>query len=84
MSTIYFTDPSLSHPSLGTLIGRDTDGTYQFLGVQYATLQHRFAESQLKTEYKSPVDARNHGYDPRAIFVLFPRMAKRCLEALYS
>lgn len=70
MSTIYFTDPSLSHPSLGTVIGRDSDGAYQFLGVQYATLQHRLAESQLKTEYKSPVDARNHGYNLRAICVL--------------
>lgn len=75
MSTIYLTDPSLSHPSLGTLIGRDSDGAYQFLGIQYATLENRLAESQLKTNYKSPVDARNHGYASRC-----GRMALHCQE----
>lgn len=67
MSTIYFTDPSLSHKSLGTFIAHDADGAYQFLGVHYATLEHRLAESQLKTSYKSPVDARKHGYDARKL-----------------
>lgn len=67
MSTIYFTDPSLSHPSLGTIIGRDCDGAHQFLGIQYATLEHRFAESQLRTQYTSPVDARSHGYSLRVV-----------------
>lgn len=70
MSTIDFINPSLSHPSIGTILGRDVDGAYQFLGIQYATLQDRLAESQLKTEYKSPVDARNHGYDNDSFHML--------------
>ncbi|EHY61023.1 hypothetical protein ABEF95_010221 [Exophiala dermatitidis] len=52
----------LRHPSIGPIHGLDRgNGVHQFLGIQYATLQDRLAEAQLKTTYQTPVDAANYG-----------------------
>lgn len=58
MSTV-----KIQHPSIGDIEGLDGDGVYQFLGVQYATVKDRLAESQVKTAYEGPVDATRHGYE---------------------
>ncbi len=60
MSTV-----TVQHPSIGDVVGRDGDGVYQFLGVQYATIKDRLAESQVKTKYEGSVDATRHGYGVR-------------------
>ncbi|CAK7203393.1 hypothetical protein SEUCBS139899_006126 [Sporothrix eucalyptigena] len=52
----------LQHPSLGTFHGRSEAGVVQFLGIQYATLEDRLAEPQLKTEYGGQIDATKVGY----------------------
>ncbi|KAL2399166.1 hypothetical protein ABEF95_000334 [Exophiala dermatitidis] len=53
---------ALQHPSIGPIHGLDRgNGVHQFLGIQYATLQDRLAEAQLKTTYQTPVDATNYG-----------------------
>ena len=59
MSTV-----TIQHPSIGEIVGREGDGVHQFLGVQYATLENRLAESKVKTAYGGggSVDATRHGY----------------------
>ncbi|KIW10037.1 hypothetical protein PV08_11813 [Exophiala spinifera] len=52
---------TLNHPTLGEITGRDGDGVTQFLGVQYATLENRFAEAQVKSSYSTPLNATAHG-----------------------
>ncbi|OAL25855.1 hypothetical protein AYO20_10317 [Fonsecaea nubica] len=73
MSTV-----TVEHPSIGAVKGLDGDGVYQFFGVQYATLQDRLAEAQVKSRYESPVDATSHGpssfsppngYDNEMLFI---------------
>ncbi|OAP54791.1 esterase/lipase [Fonsecaea erecta] len=73
MSTV-----TVEHPSIGSVKGREGDGVYQFLGVQYATLADRLAEAQVKSTYESPVDATSHGpssfsppngYDNEMLFI---------------
>ncbi|KAK5192072.1 hypothetical protein LTR47_003529 [Exophiala xenobiotica] len=67
MSTV-----TIQHPTIGEVVGREVDGVHQFLGVQYATLENRLAESKVKTAYPSggSVDATKHGpssyYPPTA------------------
>ena len=56
MSTV-----TIEHPSIGTIKGLDGEGVCQYLGLQYATLKDKLAESQVKTAYDSPVDATSHG-----------------------
>jgi len=38
------------------------DGVVQYLGVQYATLEHKFADAQIR-EYETidSIDGKNHG-----------------------
>ena len=44
------------------MIGRDDhNGVLQLLGLQYATLKNRLAESELKKRYHSPIDATKYG-----------------------
>ncbi|KIX96457.1 uncharacterized protein Z520_07723 [Fonsecaea multimorphosa CBS 102226] len=73
MSTV-----TVDHPSIGSVKGLEGDGVYQFLGVQYATLDDRLAEAQVKSTYESPVDATSHGpssfsppngYDNEMLFI---------------
>ncbi|OQV00230.1 hypothetical protein CLAIMM_05756 [Cladophialophora immunda] len=73
MSTV-----TVEHPSIGPVRGLEGDGVYQFLGVQYATLEDRLAEAQVKSTYDSPVDATSHGpssfsppngYDNEMLFI---------------
>jgi carboxylesterase type B len=56
MSTV-----TIDHPLMGTVVGRDGDGVEQFLGVRYATLEDRLAESRIRSTYQSPLDATRHG-----------------------
>ncbi|KAI1612776.1 esterase/lipase [Exophiala viscosa] len=62
---------TLKHPEIGEIKGKVGDGVHQFLGVQYATIENRFAESKVKSSYSSPVDATSHGpssyYPPTAL-----------------
>ncbi|KAK6385818.1 uncharacterized protein PV06_07234 [Exophiala oligosperma] len=65
------TTATINHPTIGQIKGRDGDGVTQFLGVQYATLENRLAEAQVKSSYSTPVDATAHGpssYGPVAAF----------------
>lgn len=53
---------TLQHPDLGKLKGLTGDGTVQFRGLKYATLEDRFAAPELCTEYDSePTDATTYG-----------------------
>ncbi|KIX03914.1 uncharacterized protein Z518_07467 [Rhinocladiella mackenziei CBS 650.93] len=52
---------TLQHPSIGTILGNEGNGVYQFLGLQYAVLRDRLAESQVKSTYQTPVNATNYG-----------------------
>jgi hypothetical protein len=53
----------LQHTKLGELKGNLIDGTAQFLGLQYATLEDRFATAKLINNYGlKPKDATNYGY----------------------
>ena len=50
------------HPELGLINGVLDDGVIQFRGIQYATLDNRFASPRLKEEYNGSIDATNFGY----------------------
>lgn len=54
------------HPDIGTLEASTAqEGVLQFLGVQYATLEHRFAPAVVK-KYSpgAKIDATKLGYVP--------------------
>lgn len=54
---------TFKHADLGELKGNVVDGTAQFLGLKYASLENRFAAPQLVTTYGSgAVDASKYGY----------------------
>lgn len=53
---------SLNHPDLGQIDGVSVDGTVQFLGLKYASLEDRFAPPKLVTKLgSSPIDATKYG-----------------------
>ncbi|KAF2682348.1 carboxylesteras-like protein [Lentithecium fluviatile CBS 122367] len=52
------------HTELGEVRGNVVNGTAQFLGLQYASLENRFAPPQLKTQYESSLDATKYGPPP--------------------
>ncbi|KAF5585051.1 para-nitrobenzyl esterase [Fusarium pseudoanthophilum] len=54
---------TLNHAQLGDIQGlRLADqGVVQYLGIQYATLAHRFAGAELKTDYGGKIDATRRG-----------------------
>ncbi|KAF4498467.1 Para-nitrobenzyl esterase [Fusarium agapanthi] len=54
---------TLNHTQLGDIQGLKLDGqgVVQYLGIQYATLAHRFAGPKLKTDYGGKVDATRRG-----------------------
>jgi len=52
---------SFKHADLGELKGIVGGGTAQFLGLQYASLENRFAPPQLKTKYGATIDASKFG-----------------------
>ncbi|EEU35497.1 uncharacterized protein NECHADRAFT_98197 [Fusarium vanettenii 77-13-4] len=53
----------LEHPHLGHIRGvkPGVEGVAQYLGIQYATLAHRFAAPEVKIKYEGTVDATNFG-----------------------
>ena len=54
---------TFKHAELGELKGKVVDGTVQFLGLKYASLENRFAQPQLVTSYGSgSTDASKYGY----------------------
>ena len=54
---------SLNHPDLGQIDGVSVDGTVQFLGLKYASIEDRFAPPKLVTKLgSSPIDATKYGY----------------------
>ncbi|KAI1609116.1 putative carboxylesterase [Exophiala viscosa] len=57
---------SLDHPDLGTVIGNDGPKVSRFFGVQYATLENRLANAQLKT-YSGHGDVIAEKHGPSAI-----------------
>ncbi|KEF63725.1 uncharacterized protein A1O9_01703 [Exophiala aquamarina CBS 119918] len=58
----------LHHPQLGTVSGRQRDGTAQFLGLKYGVLKHRFAIPEINSATSSGiVDATKYG--PPVIFL---------------
>lgn len=54
----------LNHPRLGEVLGapHESEEVVQYLGIQYATLDHRFASPEVKTGYGGKVDATSWGY----------------------
>lgn len=54
---------TLNHSQLGDIKGlkHDDKGVAQFLGIQYATIAHRFAAPQLRTDYRGTIDATRRG-----------------------
>lgn len=54
----------LEHPSVGQIHGVQPQGqahVEQYLGIQYATLENRFARGKLVETYKSPIHATKTG-----------------------
>lgn len=54
----------LEHPSVGQIHGVQPQGqahVEQYLGIQYATLENRFARGKLVETYKSPIQATKTG-----------------------
>jgi carboxylesterase type B len=54
----------LEHPSVGQIHGVQPQGqahVEQYLGIQYATLENRFARGKLVETYKSPIQATRPG-----------------------
>jgi hypothetical protein len=57
--------PPLEHPDLGQVQGRYGKGVIQYLGLKYASLEHRFAEPELATyDASSTIDGMKHGLVP--------------------
>ncbi|RBQ72556.1 hypothetical protein FVER14953_13281 [Fusarium verticillioides] len=54
---------TLNHTRLGDVQGLKLhgQGVVQYLGIQYATLAHRFAGPELKTDYGGKIDATRRG-----------------------
>ncbi|KAF5646487.1 para-nitrobenzyl esterase [Fusarium tjaetaba] len=54
---------TLNHAQLGDIQGLklDNQGVVQYLGIQYATLAHRFAGAELKTDDGGKIDATRRG-----------------------
>lgn len=55
---------SLQHPQLSSITGikADDKGVVQYLGIQYATLAHRFSAPEIKTKYGATIDATSRGF----------------------
>jgi carboxylesterase type B len=55
---------SMHHPLLGDICGTklENENIVQYLGIQYATLKHRFSEPQVKLQYEGKIDATSFGY----------------------
>lgn len=54
----------LEHPSVGQIHGvqpQKQAHVEQYLGIQYATLENRFARGKLVESYKSPIQATKSG-----------------------
>lgn len=54
----------LEHPSVGQIHGvqpQKQAHVEQYLGIQYATLENRFARGKLVESYKSPTQATKTG-----------------------
>lgn len=52
---------SFVHSQIGKVVGKKADGCTQFLGVKYATLEHRFAEAQVVQYSGEGLDATKYG-----------------------
>jgi carboxylesterase type B len=52
---------TFKHTDLGEVKGNIRGGTAQFLGLQYASLEDRFAPPQLRTKYGASIDASKFG-----------------------
>ncbi|KAF5962296.1 triacylglycerol lipase V [Fusarium bulbicola] len=54
---------TLNHSQLGDIQGLKLDdrGVVQYLGIQYATVAHRFASPEPKTDYGRKIDATRRG-----------------------
>lgn len=52
---------NINHPLLGKIEGWVGDGVVQFRGVQYATLEDRFASPIVRENYDGSIDARSFG-----------------------
>ncbi|KAH8732619.1 carboxylesterase-like protein [Phaeosphaeriaceae sp. PMI808] len=56
---------TLKHPKLGELHGNLVNGTAQFLGLKYATLENRLAAAKMINSYgPGPTDATKYGPPP--------------------
>jgi hypothetical protein len=64
----------LNHHQLGRVQGRYGKGVIQYLGLKYASLDHRFAEAKLVAyDGLSKIDATRHGLEscPPKLRLLF-------------
>lgn len=53
---------TLKHPDVGVVTGNVVNGTAQFLGLKYASLENRFAPPKVVTDYGSgEIDASKYG-----------------------
>jgi len=53
----------LLHPFLGKIIGKEGGKVVSYLGIQYATLEHRFADAQLPSyPTGNEINATKYGY----------------------
>lgn len=54
---------TLNHPSIGNVVGNaDCEHVTRYLGLQYATLNDRFAPPQMKNyTLNDTIDATTHG-----------------------
>lgn len=52
---------SFVHPKIGQVVGKEAEGCTQFLGVKYATLEHRFSAAQVAQYGGEGLDATKYG-----------------------
>lgn len=55
---------TIEHPTLGRIRGKTNNGSVQFLGLKYATLENRLAEAKLyhSDARSGEVEATQYGY----------------------
>lgn len=51
----------IQHPLLGEVGGSVEEEVLQFRGIQYATLENRFASPVVREHYNGSIDARSFG-----------------------
>lgn len=56
--------PTINHPHLGPITGKETADVTEYLGLKYGTIDHRFAEPTVFSGRPENGDATCYGWAP--------------------